>query len=304
MMRPKLALVAALALSLAAVAPAAARAAKPSPKYYVALGDSLSVGVQPLASGKSVETRQGYVDQLYALKRRSIRGLRLHKLGCGGETTSSMLGTGPKSFCQYAGDRRIGYSKQRHGSQLGAAETFLRRHRGQIAFVTIDIGANNVDSCAKGGNVNFTCLNDGIASIKNDVPLISRRLRAAAGRSVPIVGMTLYDPFLEFYFNPSTRGLAGGSVTLAKSVDTAISDAHKRNGVGRVADVFSAFRTTDQTLVTYSGPLTNNRAQRTPRDVERICRLTWMCASRPQGPNIHANQAGYGVIARTFKPLV
>ncbi|HME64963.1 MAG TPA: SGNH/GDSL hydrolase family protein, partial [Streptosporangiaceae bacterium] len=35
--------------------------------YYLALGDSLSQGVQPDAAGTSVETRQGYPDQLYAM---------------------------------------------------------------------------------------------------------------------------------------------------------------------------------------------------------------------------------------------
>jgi hypothetical protein len=56
--------------------------------------------------------------------------------------------------------------------------------------------------------------------------------------------------------------------------------------------------------VTYSGPITNNQPQQVPRNVERICKYTWMCVPRPVGPNIHANTAGYGVIANTFKPLV
>ena len=34
--------------------------------YYLALGDSLSQGVQPDAAGTSVPTGQGYPDQLYA----------------------------------------------------------------------------------------------------------------------------------------------------------------------------------------------------------------------------------------------
>jgi hypothetical protein len=37
-----------------------------------------------------------------------------------------------------------------------------------------------------------------------------------------------------------------------------------------------------------------------PRNVALICQWTWECASRPRGPNQHANQAGYGVIARAF----
>jgi lysophospholipase L1-like esterase len=303
-MHLKTGLAAALAVMIAALAPAVAQAAKP--KYYVALGDSLSVGVQPNSSGASVETSHGYPHQLLALKRRSIPGLRLYDLGCGGEDTASMLGKGPKTRCQYSGDHRLGYSTHRKGSQIAAAEKFLRTHRGQVAFVTIDIGANDVDSCATGGSVNFACLNAGIASIKKNIPKISKRLRAAAGPGVTIVGMTVYDPFLYLHFdpNPGTRGLAQASVALAKTVNQAITDGHKKNGVTKVADVFSAFRTTDTSLVSYTGALTNNQPQQVPRNVERICKLTWMCVPRPVGPNIHANTTGYGVIAKTFKPLV
>jgi lysophospholipase L1-like esterase len=303
-MHLKTGLAAALALMIAVLAPAAAQAAKP--KYYVALGDSLSVGWQPNSAGVGSETSRGYTNQLLALKRRSIANLKLYKLGCAGENTSSMLGTGPKTFCQYSGDHRLGYSKRRKGSQIAAAEKFLRTHRGQVAFVTIDIGANDVDGCATGGSVNFVCLNAGIASIKKNIPKISKRLRAAAGRGVTIVGMTLYDPFLYLHFdpNPTTHGLAQASVALAKNVNQAITDAHKKNGVTKVADVFTAFRTADTSLVSFTGPLTNNQPQQVPRNVERICTLTWMCARPPVGPNIHANATGYGVIANTFKPLV
>jgi lysophospholipase L1-like esterase len=301
-MRFKTGLAAALVLMIAALAPAAAQAA--TPKYYLSLGDSLAVGWQPNSAGAGRETSRGYANQLFALKRRSVANLKLYKLGCAGESSASMLGTGPTSHCQYTGDRRIGYSGRRKGSQIAAAEKFLREHRGQVAFVTIDIGANDVDNCAPGGVVNGPCLTAGIAAIKKNVPRISKRLRAAAGRGVTIVGMTLYDPFLELYFNPSSRGIAQASVPLAKQVNQSITDGHKRNGVTRVADVFTAFSTADTTLVSYTGPLTNNQPQQVPRGVERICQYTWMCTPKPVGPNIHANATGYGVIARTFKPLV
>jgi lysophospholipase L1-like esterase len=302
-MRLKTGLAAALVLTIAALAPAAAQAAA-KPKYYLSLGDSLSVGVQPNSAGVSVETQHGYAQQLFVIKRRSIPGLRHASLGCGGENTASMMGTGPKTFCQYTGDHRIGYSKRRKGSQLAAAEKFLREHRGSVAFVTIDIGANDVDGCATGGKVDVACLNAGIAAIKKNIPTISKRLRAAAGPRVIIVGMTLYDPFLALYFDPNTRGLALASPGLAKQVNQSITDGHKRNGVTRVADVSKAFSTDVTTPTSYSGPLTNNRRQQVPRNVERICKYTWMCVPRPVGPNIHANATGYGVIANTFRPLV
>ena len=70
--------------------------------YYLALGDSLSQGVQPDAAGASVETGQGYPDQLYAMLHRSQPALRLVKLGCPGETTGSMIHGG---ICRYPGGR-------------------------------------------------------------------------------------------------------------------------------------------------------------------------------------------------------
>jgi lysophospholipase L1-like esterase len=62
-----------------------------------------------------------------------------------------------------------------------------------------------------------------------------------------------------------------------------------------VADVFGAFHTADfgqQVTVPGFGAL--------PRNVAAICQWTWECAAPPRGPNVHANQAGYQVIARAF----
>ena len=70
---PALALAGVLAVTVAgcsaAPRPAPARQ-KPPVSYYLALGDSLAVGVQPDAAGTSVETPSGYADKLYATLRR------------------------------------------------------------------------------------------------------------------------------------------------------------------------------------------------------------------------------------------
>ena len=63
----------------------------------------------------------------------------------------------------------------------------------------------------------------------------------------------------------------------------------------RVADVFTAFHSED-----FAGRVTLPRIGKVPRNVAAICTWTWECAPSPRGPNIHANPAGYGVIARTF----
>jgi hypothetical protein len=130
----------AVACGLAVPAAASARTT-----WYVSLGDSLARGVQPNAAGKSVVTNRGYADALFKAERRSRRGLRLKKLGCPGETTTTMIKGG---ICRYAG-----------GSQLAAAKKFLRTHR--VAFVTLDIGANDVDGCLKNGSIDIACVGAG-----------------------------------------------------------------------------------------------------------------------------------------------
>jgi lysophospholipase L1-like esterase len=167
----------ALAVSAAAPAVAAAKAAhaggpwRSRAAYYLALGDSLAQGVQPApATGASVPTDQGYVDDLFAHYDAEFHGtLELVKLGCPGETTASML-TGAGSPCAYSA-----------GSQLAAALDFIRAHRHRIAVITIDIGANNVDGCATGGTISLTCVDSGIAAVRTDLPQILGALRTAAG---------------------------------------------------------------------------------------------------------------------------
>src|SRR6202453_115030 len=161
---------------------------KPPPSYYLALGDSLSLGMQPNANGVLVETRQGYPNQLYATLRRTRPGLRLVHLGCSGETTKTMLNGG---ICQYPG-----------GSQLAAATAFLRAHRGHVFLVTIDIGANDPQDCvqSKGIALISACI---IAMPEAAVNLarILKALRAAAGPGVRIAGMSYYLPELSVWRN-------------------------------------------------------------------------------------------------------
>jgi hypothetical protein len=50
--------------------------------------------------------------------------------------------------------------------------------------------------------------------------------------------------------------------------------------------------------------MTSLAGQMVPLGVAQICALTWECAPPPQGPNIHANQSGYALIARTFATAI
>jgi len=257
--------------------------AKPAPAvYYLALGDSLSRGVQPDAAGASVETSQGYPDLVSAQLRRTHPGLRLVQLGCPGETTETMMRGG---ICRYPG-----------GSQLAAAVTFLRAHRGHVLLVTIDIGANDPEVC--GGQRKLA----GLASCIGQIPetatrlgTILGRLRAAAGPAVRIVGMSYYLPDLAQW----REGTLGHAVArVSARLDAAFTDlldrAYAQAGDG-VADVFGAFDTTD-----FGHPVTVPGIGSLPRNVARICEWTWECAPPPRGPNQHANPAGYRVIANAI----
>jgi lysophospholipase L1-like esterase len=280
---------------LAGILPASAASTtghRPPPVYYLALGDSLSQGVQPatpplpagVALGQSIETDQGYANDLDAYYSPAVRGgLRLVKLGCPGETSTSML-TGAGSPCSYP-----------QGSQLAAAVAFIRAHQGEIGLITVDIGANDVDGCVTDGAISQTCVASGVAAIGSDVPKIYAALRAAAGGRVTIAGMNLYDPFLADYLaGPAGQAAATQSVTLAESVNTLLAAAGKPFGV-RTADVQDAFSTAD-----FTSTATLPGVGTVPLNVARICTWTWMCAPAPVGPNIHANPVGYRVIAAAF----
>jgi lysophospholipase L1-like esterase len=253
---------------------------QPVPSYYVALGDSLAAGAQPDAAGHTVPTSNGYANFLYATEKSKFKGLMLKDLGCLGESTSSMIAGG--HFCRYA------------GAQLADAVKFIKAHK--IAFVTLDIGANDVDGCATGLSINGPCLTSGIASIKSNVPKIVSALRKAVGPKVKIIGMTYYDPFLaDYLMSPAGQGIAKLSQGLAKNVNDGLVGAFKDQHV-QVADV--------ATYVSTYTPFTQTASLRghgkVPIAVWEICTLTWMCAAPPLGPNIHANTMGYHAIANVF----
>jgi lysophospholipase L1-like esterase len=255
---------AAVVAALVAAAPAAA-----GDRYYLSLGDSLAQGYQPIGGPWSPlgfpGYNQGYADQLLKLVREPNEQLRLVKLGCGGETTTTMIVGSP--WCG------SGFPT---GSQLGEATAFLRAHRGDVAFVTLDIGGNDVLQ-PDGGGVDAVTLN---------LPVILAQLREAAGAGVSIVGMNYYNPLLVEWFDDraSLQGNVDGVVAfndLLEAIYAAAGDP--------VADVEGAFASTDTTPV-----------DEVPVDVARLCDLTWICTPPPHGSDIHPNTAGYAAIAQAF----
>lgn len=274
----------ALGLSLAASASAARLH-----RYYLSLGDSLAQGMQPDPAGITVNTDQGYADQLYELERAQIHDLVLVKLGCGGESTSSMLTGRGNPDAIILGCNPSG------GSQMAAAERFLRKHhrRREVAFVTLDIGANDVDGCAPQNKIDVGCVVKGVEHIHANLPIIMRRLHKAAAPGTPMASMTLYDPFLQLYLTPGDQTEALDINSYAHNFNRALERLYRESRFS-IAHVDDAFKTYELS------PLASFDGQMVPPAVAEVCKLTWMCAPEPVGPNIHANKAGYGVIARAF----
>ncbi len=274
--------------SSATSSPSTTSTSRPSTNtsYYVSLGDSYATGVQPDASGNSVSTNEGYPDILYNEVRPSMPGLQLVKLGCSGETTTTAIKGGT---CHYA-----------EGSQLAAATSFIRANQSSIAFVTVELGANNFESCVTNGDLDAGCLLDEISTVETELPQIFQQLRDAGGSQMKIAAMNLFDPFLAAWLSgPSGQTLAQASVEVLREFNQALRSIHSAAGA-RTANVAAAFSTYESFSTTTDLPGRGT----VPVAVARICQWTWGCAPPPQGPNEHPNAEGYQQIANAFKPLV
>ena len=246
------------------------------PTYYLALGDSLAAGYQPVGRPEDDHrTRAGYADQLWLMARARYPNLELVNLACPGESTETL---------RLAHDR-CGYPS---GSQLDEALVFIEAHRDELAFVTIDIGFNDFD-CAS-----LACLFPGIERIEERLPPMLEALQAATP-GVPIVGMNVYDPFLSFWLgDEDERTLAYQSVVAMQLINEALEGVYEEAGIP-VADVESAFAIDDwETLVPLAGH------DLVPRNPALLCERTWQCVAPPLGPDRHPNVLGFRVIADAF----
>ncbi|HEY5108295.1 MAG TPA: SGNH/GDSL hydrolase family protein [Acidimicrobiales bacterium] len=255
-------------------ATAASAAPAPAPVYDLALGDSLAAGV----GAGTTATR--YANVLYQHELARFPTLQLVNLACSGATTSSVINGGG---CSYAS-----------GTQLGDAEAFLRAHPRQVAMVTIDIGANDVDGCLVGGTVNVGCVQSGLTHITTNLPVILAGL-ASAYPGVAVYGMNYYDPFLGLWLTgPSGQTAAQQSEVLAGTLNTSLAQLYATAGAS-TADVASAFQTTDFALTgSYLGTPE-------PQNVADVCNWTLFCSG---GGNIHANDIGHGLVAGAFATVL
>ena len=256
------------------VPPSGAATRQTKTLYYLAMGDSLAAGTGASTVGNE------YVSVLYRHELSRFPTLELDNLGCGGATTNSVI-LGPG--CAYA-----------TGTQLGDAEAFLRAHPGQVPFLTIDIGANNVDGCQSGESFSVSCVQNGESLITSQLPQILSGLRAAYP-GLAIYGMDYYDPFLgEWLTGAAGQGVAEASEQLAVQLNALLEGIYSAGGAA-TADPATSFQTAD------FAPTGSYLGVTEPQNVANICNWTLFCSD---GGNIHANDIGHFLLAESLAQVV
>jgi len=219
-------------------APASAASTSTStsnPNNYLALGDSVPFGYNPLlvTPGVSPDVFVGYPQLASDLFRPRKK---LFNASCPGETSTSLItGTRPDNGCQdyrqFIGPLHVSYS----GSQLDYAESYLAANP-RTGLVTMMIGANDlfllIRSC--GGAANVTCIETGLPglldTLSSNLTTIYSGLRAA-GFHGELVAVTYYS---GNYADPVGTGIIA-------EINTTLAKVTQAFG-GTVADGFGEFQ--------------------------------------------------------------
>jgi lysophospholipase L1-like esterase len=257
---------------------ASVSSAAPADPVYLALGDSLAASFQP-----NGEMRSGYAEQIHQLEQAGLPDLRLKKLACPGATTRTM-------------DVALARCPYPAGSQLDQAVSVLGSR--DVAFVTLQIGSNDVFRCFRFGKAAFdqSCVDDLLPKLQDRLTTIVQTLQAA-GPGVPIVGATYYDPLLAAWNIP---GIDPDAVTAIADVWTSFNDALEQTYAGLgvpVADVEGAFSTDDFGTIVHVRHLGD-----VPLFVTRVCQWTFAC--RPRGFDPHPNTIGYARMTEAWEAVI
>lgn len=256
--------------------------AKSSPTYYVSLGDSYSVGYQP-----GLGSTPGYTVPVAKNTKMTLKNF-----GCGGATTDSILNTigCPSVMAHTAG--AVAYPTT---TQIAAADAFIAKNKGHIGLITVSIAGNDVTTCVKDPDP-IACVGTATSNVKKNVTTLANDLRAAAGSTTPIIGLTYPDVILGLYVyptqptTPARMSLAQLSVVAFQSlINPALSESYAQVG-GLFVDMTTA-------TGAYT-PLTNTvnvkKYGEIPAPVASVCALTWFCSKG----DIHAKTTGYNLEAR------
>jgi len=185
-------------------------------------------------------------------------------------------------------------------SQMQEATAFLQYHTGAVAFITLDIGGNDVVNCVSGGTIDVSCVLQGLTTMQTNLHTILTGLMQAAGPTVPIFGMNYFNPFLgDWLAGGSEQSFAIGSVAELTLFNQVLDQAFAGEDVP-VADVATAFQITDLTDMVSSPWGT------VPVAVDKACTLLDItCAvGQPEGFGDDPVPAGATVIAHAFEQTI
>jgi lysophospholipase L1-like esterase len=251
--------------------------------FYLDLGASASVGYQPTDTAPHGErTTDGYANDIVTYEAERGVILDLTELGCPDETTATMI----------SGDDGCYHED---GSQLADALAFLRAHTSEKGIVTIDLGFNDLRHCLVYGSFGKKCVATSMTEIEEQLPYILQVLKWAAGPAVTFVGVNHYNPYLAEAISGATGArIATSSEPVMNNLNAALSSMFLSAGIP-MANVSESFENQSHVRVDVAGLGT------IPDNVAQICELTWMCAPKPYGPNVHPNDEGYLTIASAIE---
>lgn len=188
-----------------AEAAAASHPAFPAKKYALVLGNSLSFGWQPT---RDVLDPAGYTTGFSTLfvERLNHQRRQPHvtevNLACPGETTETFVHGG----CFYTELFGLPIHASYPGSQLRAAEAFLRRHRGQVNPIILSLAANElfrpwILDCGGDEACVATRIPGAVEAVKDNYELILSRLRALEPHATLLILVEYQFPTFPKSFN-------------------------------------------------------------------------------------------------------
>ncbi len=178
---------------------------------------------------------------------------------------------------------------------MAQAVSFVRSHS-SVVLVTLDLGFNNLLPCLVNHRVNETCVSQSLATLRQQLTQILAALRAASA-SLRIVGVGHYDPYLHAHIHSfAVPSFASASLSVIDRLNAVLRVVYSTAEVP-IANVGSAF------ALTQAVPTTLSPGTTVPKDLVRLCALTWACDSPPLG-NSHPNEDGYEVIAEAIADVV
>jgi lysophospholipase L1-like esterase len=268
-------------------------------RYYVSLGDSYSVGFQPTAVSAADPTggTSGYTAHVA-----NHEHLKLVNFGCGGATTSSIVG---RIGCgDPAALHPVLYPTT---TQEQAALNFINNpaNAGRVGLITISIGGNDITGCTQSDPAAaVACLTTADQTITTNVTALVSNLNAAltaAGDTAKIVGLTYPNVLLGEYVNPG--GTAGqtlaseSQLAFDELINPTLQSAYTK---GVPNGIFVNVTDAPYLRAKAGGDTPFTSAHKTqqfgtiPNAVNEVCQLTYFCTLQ----NIHANTRGYRFIGQ------